>query len=83
MENWNRLESIFIFFENADDDQLNIEIGYYYFNKIIRLFTDSYTVFLLIECTIIAICQISFAKQFSINNKAATLLYFFQLQYSL
>lgn len=65
------------FFENADDDQLNIEIGYYYFNKIIRLFTDSYTVFLLIECTIIAICQISFAKQFSINNKAATLLYFF------
>ena len=54
-----------------------VEFGYYIFNKIIRCFTNSYTIFLLIECCIVAICQCVFSKQFLVKNISATLLYFF------
>lgn len=54
-----------------------VEYGYYLFNRIIRYFTDSYTIFLLIECSIIAICQWIFAIEFKVRNIPAVLLYFF------
>lgn len=66
-------------FDVSDCQQVETESGYYYFNKLIRSLTDSYTVFLLIECSIIALCQWIFAKQFHVNNIPATLLYFFSV----
>lgn len=65
-------------FEMSNTAQASyVEFGYYFFNRIIRFFSDSYTVFLLIECTAIAICQWIFAKQFFVKNIPAVLLYFF------
>lgn len=53
------------------------EFGYYIFNKAIRYFTDSYTVFLFIQCLIIIICFIKFASYFKVKNISLVLLYYF------
>lgn len=62
----------------SDKYQVNyVEWGYYIINRCVRFFTDSYSVFLLIECAIISVCQWAFARQFFVKNVPAVLLYFF------
>lgn len=56
-----------------------VEWGYYIINRCIKSFTDSYSIFLLIECVLIAGCQWIFARQFSVKNIPAVLLYFFAI----
>lgn len=45
-----------------------VEFGYYWYNKFIRLFTDSYTVFLLVQSTTIYGCIWKFANDFEAKN---------------
>ena len=44
------------------------------FNRIIRIFTNSYTVFLLIQCGIIAYCTIKSSLYFNVTNISLVLL---------
>lgn len=54
-----------------------VEWGYYMFNRIIKFFTDSYTVFLLIQCGLIAYCHIKMAEYFNVRNTAFVMLFTF------
>lgn len=62
----------------ANTEKVNyVEYGYFLLNWIIRSFTDSYTVFLIIESCIISICQWKFASYFKVHNIAIILFSFF------
>lgn len=65
-------------FRFSDSYQVEyVEWGYYMFNKTIKAFTDSYTVFLLIQCSLIAYCYTKTSRFFNVNNVSLVLLYFF------
>ena len=55
----------------------NFEAGYYCLNYIVRLFTNSYTVFLIVESFLIQICYLKVSKDLKIHNYSIILLYFF------
>lgn len=55
-------------FLKPDDYKSDYEFGYILFNKIIRYLTDSYTVFLFVQCSIVAFCQIRVARFFGVEN---------------
>ena len=51
-----------------------VEWGYYMFNRIIRYLTASYTIFLLIQCGLIAFCHFKIAEHFQVKNVALVML---------
>ena len=61
-------------FLRPEANREDYEIGHYIFNKAIRLFTGSYTVFLFIQCSIVAICQLKVADYFKVKNGSLVML---------
>lgn len=55
----------------------DFEYGYYLFNKVIRNYTDSYTIFLFIQCALIAFCQLKVAHYFNVQNGSFIMLFSF------
>lgn len=57
----------------------NDEIGYFFLNRVIRLLTDNYTIFLLITCGANAYLLKRFADYAKVSNVTCVLLYFFSI----
>jgi len=55
----------------------DFEIGYVFLNKIVRNFTDSFTIFLFVECGLNLFCIWIFAKRMQVRNPSLVLIYLF------
>ena len=55
----------------------DFEIGYVLLNKIVRNFTDSFTIFLFVECGLNLFCIWVFAKRMQVRNPSLVLIYLF------
>lgn len=54
-----------------------VEFGYYWYNRIVRYFTDSYSIFLLIQSATIYGCILKFSYDFKAKNLPAIMGAFF------
>ena len=61
----------------AWEKYITFEYGFRYLNSIIRKITDSYTIFLFVECGLNLLFSIIFIKKMNVSNPCLALLYLF------